>query len=194
MKEMLKLLPYIKQYKGMFTGGILLMICMVGFELAGPLIAAAIIDNHIKLGEGNILIRPILYLVALFLTIKMMHAAASYYAQIILISAGTRAVQKMRLDVFKHVQQLPIRYFDNLPAGKVVARITNDTESILQLFASVIPMFMVSILTIFSITAIVFYIHVWTGIVMLLFIPVIIIWGVLYKKYSNENNHINNSH
>ena len=72
MKEMLKLLPYIKQYKGMFTGGILLMICMVGFELAGPLIAAAIIDNHIKLGEGNILIRPILYLVALFLTIKMM--------------------------------------------------------------------------------------------------------------------------
>lgn len=190
MKEMLKLLPYIKQYKGMFTGGILLMICMVCFELAGPLIAAAIIDNHIKLGEGNILIRPILYLVALFLTIKMMHAVASYYAQIILISAGTRAVQKMRLDVFKHVQQLPIRYFDNLPAGKVVARITNDTESILQLFASVIPMFMVSILTIFSITAIVFYVHFWTGVVMLLFIPVIIIWSVLYKKYSNENNHI----
>jgi|GEM_PF-6603780 ABC-type multidrug transport system, ATPase and permease components len=179
MKEMLKLLPYIKQYKGMFTGGILLMICMVGFELAGPLIAAAIIDNHIKLGEGNILIRPILYLVALFLTIKMMHAVASYYAQIVLISAGTRAVQKMRLDVFKHVQQLPIRYFDNLPAGKVVARITNDTESILQLFASVIPMFMVSILTIFSITAIVFYVHFWTGVVMLLFIPVIIIWSVL---------------
>src|SRR5699024_6724057 len=98
--------------------------------------------------------------------------------------------QKMRLDVFKHVQQLPIRYFDNLPAGRVVARITNDTESILQLFASVIPMFMVSILTIFSITAIVFYVHFWTGIVMLLFIPVIIIWSVLYKKYSNENNHI----
>ncbi|CDZ99031.1 putative multidrug resistance ABC transporter ATP-binding/permease protein YheH [Jeotgalicoccus saudimassiliensis] len=190
MKEMLRLLPYVKQYKGMFSGGILLMILMVGFELAGPLIAAAIIDNHIKLGEGNILIRPILYLIALFLAIKLMHAAASYFAQIVLISAGTKAIQQMRLDVFKHVQQLPIRYFDNLPAGKVVARITNDTESILQLFASVIPMFMVSILTIFSITAIVFYVHMWTGIVMLLFIPVIIIWGVLYKKYSNENNHI----
>lgn len=190
MREMVKLLSYIKQYKGMFTGGIFLMICMVGFELAGPLIAATIIDNHIKLGEGKILIRPILYLVGLFLTIKLMHAVTSYYAQIVLVSAGTRAIQQMRLDVFKHVQQLPIRYFDNLPAGKVVARITNDTESILQLFASVIPMFMVSILTIFSITAIVFYIHVWTGIVMLLFIPVIIIWGVLYKKYSNENNHI----
>ncbi len=46
MKEMVKLLPYIKQYKGMFAGGILLMICMVGFELAGPLIAAAILDTY----------------------------------------------------------------------------------------------------------------------------------------------------
>src|SRR5699024_6368560 len=100
MKEMLKLLPYIKQYKGMFTGGILLMLCMVGFDLAGPLIAAAIIDNHIKLGEGNILIRPILYLVALFLTIKMMHAVASYYAQIILFSSGKSTVLNMLLYVF----------------------------------------------------------------------------------------------
>lgn len=190
MKEMLKLLPYIKQYKLMFLGGIMLMILMVGFELAGPLIAASILDNHIKLGEGNILLRPILYLIGLFLTIKLLHAVVSYFAQIVLVSAGTKAIQQMRHDVFKHVQSLPIRYFDNLPAGKVVARITNDTESILQLFASVIPMFMVSILTIFSITAIVFYVHFWTGIVMLLFIPVILIWGILYKKYSNENNHI----
>lgn len=187
---MLKLLPYIKQYKLMFLGGIMLMILMVGFELAGPLIAASILDNHIKLGEGNILLRPILYLIGLFLTIKLLHAVVSYFAQIVLVSAGTKAIQQMRHDVFKHVQSLPIRYFDNLPAGKVVARITNDTESILQLFASVIPMFMVSILTIFSITAIVFYVHFWTGIVMLLFIPVILIWGILYKKYSNENNHI----
>ena len=190
MKEMVKLLPYIKQYKGMFAGGILLMICMVGFELAGPLIAATILDRHIKLGEGNIVLQPILYLIALFLTIKLLHAVTSYFAQIVLVSAGTRAIQKMRLDVFKHVQNLPIRYFDNLPAGKVVARITNDTESILQLFASVIPMFMVSILTIFSIVGIVFYVHFWTGIVMLVFIPIVIIWGVLYKKYSNDNNHI----
>jgi len=190
MKEMLKLLPYIKQYKLMFLGGIMLMILMVGFELAGPLIAASILDNHIKLGEGNILLRPILYLIGLFLTIKLLHAVVSYFAQIVLVSAGTKAIQQMRHDVFKHVQSLPIRYFDDLPAGKVVARITNDTESILQLFASVIPMFMVSILTIFSITAIVFYVHFWTGIVMLLFIPVILIWGILYKKYSNENNHI----
>ncbi|CAD2078027.1 putative multidrug resistance ABC transporter ATP-binding/permease protein YheH [Jeotgalicoccus aerolatus] len=190
MKEMLKLLPYIKQYKLMFLGGIMLMILMVGFELAGPLIAASILDNHIKLGEGNILLRPILYLIGLFLTIKLLHAVVSYFAQIVLVCAGTKAIQQMRHDVFKHVQSLPIRYFDNLPAGKVVARITNDTESILQLFASVIPMFMVSILTIFSITAIVFYVHFWTGIVMLLFIPVILIWGILYKKYSNENNHI----
>ena len=104
MKEMVKLLPYIKQYKGMFAGGILLMICMVGFELAGPLIAATILDRHIKLGEGNIVLQPILYLIALFLTIKLLHAVTSYFAQIVLVSAGTRAIQKMRLNTCRTCQ------------------------------------------------------------------------------------------
>lgn len=190
MHEMKKLWPYVKQYNKLFTLGILMMIVMVILELLGPLIAMTILDNHIKLGAGNIVITPILYLLALFLTIKLTHAVMSYFTKIVLVSAGTKAVQKMRHDVFNHVQNLPIRYFDNLPAGKVVARITNDTESILQLFAEVIPMFLVGTLTIFGIVGIVFYVHTWTGIVMLLFIPVIIIWGVLYKKYSNDNNHI----
>lgn len=190
MHEMKKIWPYVKQYNKLFTLGILMMIVMVVLELLGPLIAMTILDNHIKLGTGNIVITPILYLLTLFLTIKLTHAVMSYFTKIVLVSAGTKAVQKMRHDVFNHVQNLPIRYFDNLPAGKVVARITNDTESILQLFAEVIPMFLVGTLTIFGIVGIVFYVHAWTGIVMMLFIPVIIIWGVLYKKYSNDNNHI----
>lgn len=190
MQEIKKLMPYVKLYKGLFTLGILMMIVMVVLELLGPLIAMNILDHHIKLGAGNIVIEPILYLLALFLTIKLTHAVMSYYTKIVLVSAGTKAVQKMRHDVFNHVQNLPIKYFDNLPAGKVVARITNDTESILQLFAEVIPAFLVGMLTIFGIVGIVFYVHFWTGIIMLIFIPVMIIWGVLYKKYSNDNNHI----
>ncbi|BBP88184.1 hypothetical protein BsIDN1_18020 [Bacillus safensis] len=51
---------------------------------------------------------------------------------------------KMRVDVFEHIQTLPIRYFDNLPAGKVVARITNDTETIRDLYVTVLANFVTS--------------------------------------------------
>ena len=168
MTEMKRLIPYILKFKGPFIIGLILLFLMIGFELIGPLISASIIDNHIRLGEGNIVLRPILYLIALFLGLKLMHSVVSYFSLIYLVSAGTKAIQQMRKDVFRHVQRLPIKYFDNLPAGKVVARITNDTESILELFTSVIPMILSSILTIVSIVTIVFLINTWTGIIMLL--------------------------
>ncbi|MCK1977560.1 ABC transporter ATP-binding protein/permease [Jeotgalicoccus huakuii] len=190
MTELKRLFPYILSFKGIFFSGVILMIMMTAFELVGPLIAARIIDEHIKLGEGNIILEPILYLIALFMGLKIIHAITTFFAQILLATAGSKAIKKMRKEVFGHVQRLPIKYFDNLPAGKVVARITNDTESILELFTSVIPMFMASILTIGSIVTVVFFINTWTGIVMLIFMPIIIVWGMLYKKYSNENNHI----
>ena len=50
----------------------------------------------------------------------------------------------MRNELYEHIQTLPIRYFDNLPAGKVVARITNDTEAIRNLYVTVVSQFAIS--------------------------------------------------
>jgi len=189
MAEMKRLLGYAMEYKWMFASGVMLMILMVGFELLGPFIAMMILDNHIKVGGGTIELTPIFKLLGLFFAIKVLHAIFSYFQTVILQKSGGLVVRKMRNDVFSHVQKLPIRYFDDLPAGRVVARITNDTETILEMFSVVLPMFMVSALTVGTITVIIFTINVWTGIMMLIFIPVIILWMVLYRKYSNDYNH-----
>lgn len=176
-------------FKGRFALGITLMILMVGFELLGPVIAMIILDRHIQGGEGQIEMLPIYQLLAVFLGIKLLHAVFSYFQEVVLQNSGALVVQKMRNDVFQHVQRLPIRYFDDLPAGKVVARITNDTESILNMFSVVLPLFLVSSLTVGAITVITLFINVWTGLIMLLFVPIIIVWMILYRKYSNEFNH-----
>ncbi|WP_017548709.1 ABC transporter ATP-binding protein [Salinicoccus carnicancri] len=189
MAEMKRLLGYAMEYKWMFASGVMLMILMVGFELLGPFIAMMILDDHIKVGGGSIELAPIFKLLGLFFSIKVLHAVFSYFQTVILQKSGGLVVRKMRNDVFSHVQRLPIRYFDDLPAGRVVARITNDTETILEMFSVVLPMFMVSALTVGTITVIIFTINVWTGIMMLVFIPVIILWMVLYRKYSNDYNH-----
>lgn len=189
MAEMKRLLGYAMEYKWMFASGILLMILMVGFELLGPFIAMIILDNHIKVGGNSIELTPIFKLLGLFFAIKVLHAIFSYFQTVILQKSGGLVVRKMRNDVFSHVQKLPIRYFDDLPAGKVVARITNDTETILEMFSVVLPLFMVSALTVGTVTVIIFTINVWTGVMMLIFIPVVISWMILYRKYSNDYNH-----
>ena len=57
----------------------------------------------------------------------------------------------MRNDVFRHIQRLPVHYFDNLPAGKVVSRVTNDTEAIRELYVSVLANFFTGIIYIVAI-------------------------------------------
>lgn len=189
MEEIKRLIRYASDYKWLFIRGIILMVFMVGFELLGPFIAMLILDNHIKVGGNTIELTPIFQLLGLFFLIKVLHAVFSYFQTVILQKSGALVVQKMRNDIFRHVQKLPIRYFDNLPAGKVVARITNDTESILQMFSVVLPMFMVSALTVGAITVIIFTINFWTGLIVLIFLPMVILWMILYRKYSNDYNH-----
>ena len=189
MKEIKRLFNYTLPYKYWFLLGIILMISMVAFELAGPLIIMRILDDHIQLGAGNINIIPIVQLLIVFAVIKIVHAVAAYFAQIVLQGTGARVVQGLRHEVFEHIQKLPIRYFDNLPAGKVVARITNDTETILQFFTAVLPTVLVSGLTMLAILVAIFIINPYAGLVMIAFVPVIILWMVLYRKYSNDFNH-----
>ncbi|WP_434122261.1 ABC transporter ATP-binding protein [Salinicoccus roseus] len=190
MKEMKRLMGYAFKFRGHFILGISLMVLMVGFELLGPFIAMQILDRHIQNGTGEIELLPIYQLLGVFLTIKMMHAIFSYLQGIVLQKSGALVVQDIRNDVFRHVQKLPIRYFDDLPAGKVVSRITNDTESILHMFSEVLPMFLVSTLTIGGITAVTFVINFWAGLAMLVVIPFVLIWMVLYRKYSEGYNHM----
>lgn len=165
------------------------MIIAVAAELLGPVVIMTILDDYISLGEGRVLLEPIIQLLIIYAVIKVVHAIVAYATQIVLQNTGARVVQGMRHEVFEHIQRLPIRYFDNLPAGKVVARITNDTETILQFFTVVLPTLLVSGLTMIAITIAVFYINVFSGVVMLLAVPLVIVWMILYRKYSNDFNH-----
>ena len=189
MTEIKRLFRYVIPYKWWFILGISLMIIAVAAELLGPVVIMTILDDYISLGEGRVLLEPIIQLLIIYAVIKVVHAVVAYATQIVLQNTGARVVQGMRHEVFEHIQRLPIRYFDNLPAGKVVARITNDTETILQFFTVVLPTLLVSGLTMIAITIAVFYINVFSGVVMLLAVPLVIVWMILYRKYSNDFNH-----
>lgn len=189
MTEFKRVTAYALNFKWWFVLGIVLTILTVGLQLLSPVVLMVVLDRYIDI-DGPIDLSPVLMMLALFLTIRLVHAAVVYFSHIVLQSTGAKTVQELRTDVFKHIQKLPVKYFDNLPAGMVVARITNDTESILALFSSVIPTFLVSILTIAGITGAIYIVHPFAGVIMLIFIPLIILWIVLYRIYVNKYNHV----
>ncbi|MBG9533321.1 multidrug ABC transporter permease [Bacillus thuringiensis] len=113
----------------------------------------------------------------------------AYGKQFFLQKAANKIIQVMREDVFSHIQTLPIRYFDHLPAGKIVSRVTNDTEAIRDLYVTVLATFVSSIIYIIGIFAALFLLDVKLASLCLLIIPILIVWAILYRKYASVYNH-----
>ncbi|WP_414053525.1 ABC transporter ATP-binding protein [Macrococcus equi] len=179
-----------KERKLFFIGFILLFFSVVT-ELIGPIIGMYIIDHYIKTAtEGLIQMKPILLLLAIYFIIALMYAILSYYQTIYFQTAGSNVIRHLRTELFSHVQKLPIKYFDNLPAGKVVARITNDTQTILELFTVMLPAYISGITNITGIIIAIFYFNVKVGFVALIVVPLLFGWLFIYRKISDRYNNI----
>ncbi|MBB3125980.1 ATP-binding cassette subfamily B protein [Paenibacillus rhizosphaerae] len=103
-------------------------------------------------------------------------------------SSANKVIQKLRTDVYAHMQRLPVYFFDTLPAGKVVSRITNDTEAVKDLFVAVLSNFSSGIIYITGVYIALFLLDVRLGLVCLFVVPLLIVWIVLYRKFATKYN------
>jgi ATP-binding cassette subfamily B protein len=131
----------------------------------------------------------IIGLLSLYFGLIVIAAIFEYGQRFYLQMSANRVIQKMREDVFGQIQKLPIRYFDNLPAGKVVARITNDTEAIRELYVTVLSTFFTSAIYITGIYIALFILNVKLAFICLLLLPILFVWTLVYRKYASKYNH-----
>ncbi|MBS4210318.1 ABC transporter ATP-binding protein [Bacillus sp. FJAT-50079] len=122
----------------------------------------------------------------LFIIAAIFHYGQYFYLQ----KAANRIIQTMRTNIFSHVQKLPIRYFDDLPAGKVVARITNDTEAIRELYVTVLSTFFTGAIYITGIYVAMFFLDVKLAFFCLLVLPIMYGWMIVYRKFASKYNHV----
>jgi ATP-binding cassette subfamily B multidrug efflux pump len=131
-----------------------------------------------------------LLLLALFyFGLLALGAVFTYGQKYLLQTSANRIIQKMRTDVFAQIQRLPITYFDNQPAGKVVSRITNDTEAIRELYVQVLANFFTGSIYITGIIAALFVLDYRLAIFTVPIIPMLYVWIIVYRKYASRFNH-----
>ncbi|RXK18154.1 ABC transporter ATP-binding protein [Macrococcus sp. DPC7161] len=175
--------------KKLFLIGLLMLFVAVVTELIGPMIAMHILDKYVK--KSAILeVNAILQLLGLYMIVAVVYAIFSYYQTIYFQTAGSNVIKNLRISLFKHVQKLPIHYFDNLPAGKVVARITNDTQTILELFTVMLPSYISGIVNITGIIIVIFIFNYKVGLLALIVVPLLFFWLMYYRKVSDQYNRI----
>jgi ATP-binding cassette subfamily B multidrug efflux pump len=135
-------------------------------------------------------ITGIISLLLAYFGLLVISAVFQYGENYLLKTSANRIIQKMRNDVFAHIQRLPIKYFDNLPAGKVVARITNDTEAIRDLYVTVLANFFTSTITITGIYIALFILNAKLAAWCLLLLPILYVWILIYRKFASKYNRV----
>ena len=133
---------------------------------------------------------PKMLLLAVFYFLLILVSSAFTYGQRYLLQvSANRILQRMRRDVFRQLGRMPIAYFDNLPAGKIVSRITNDTEAIREFYVTVVANLLSSAVNMLGIYIALLILNLQLALLCLLLLPILSVWVVLYRKFAVPVNH-----
>ncbi len=186
-----RLLTYLSYYKKQFTVGAILLLLAAALELTSPLIAKQLIDRVMTpaVNSSNLDTMLLIHLLAGYLLVNLIGSLFRYISLLQLRKMSNSIVKKMRDQLFDHMHKLPVSYFDQIPAGKVVARITNDTEVLRSNFyVIVISNLLSNIIQIIGAFIALFLLNRTLGAAMLILIPILGIWQHFYTKYASRYN------
>ena len=183
-----KLFKYALNLKWPLIVGFIITILASLTELAGPYIISKILDDNLKEGIGAINYKVFAGLVIVYFLSSVLVALIRYIMNLQFAKVANGLALKIREDVFNHVINLPLQFFDKYPAGKIVTRITNDTQDIRLLFQ--VLLFEVLTTLVFSIGLIIglFLVSPYLGLITLVFLPFAYLIFSDYKKKSTRYN------
>lgn len=187
MTTVKRLLSYMKYKPWNFVVGFTFLILAVIADLSAPLIAQQVIDNVITPAaeSGDLFTDTLIRLLAIYIGLMFITAILRYASYLILTRAANGIVKILRDQSYKHLQTLPVSYFDNLPAGKVVSRITNDSEVLRQQFyVATISNVMLNIAYVVGTYVAITRLHRGLGLALLALLPIMYLWHKYYSKHA----------
>ncbi|MDF2154646.1 ABC transporter transmembrane domain-containing protein [Vibrio sp. CAU 1672] len=180
-----RLLSYpLAQPKPMIKGLILLFIAALA-NAGGPWLIQYFIDEHIAKGDYS---TPVLASLAVGYILLLVTSATFQYLQSLQFSlVATNTIKTIRKQTFSGVLRQPLSAFDYTPAGRLVSRITNDTESLQQFYELLIATVVKNVVMILVMIGVMFFLSWKLTVVVLVLLPVVIGFMYLFKKLSTES-------
>ena len=179
-------LPYMKKAKRSYIIGFVFSLLNVGLGVAGVYVLSKVFDGITGDLTRQIILKS-LVVVAGYGLILLCSGISNYIRNIYLVKGANEVYVRIKMQVYDHIQSLPIKYFDNMPAGSVVSRITSDVNQIRTFFVSTFVQILIIVLKIIFSYVILFYVDVRFGLFMLVLFPVMFIVLKIYNKLSIDS-------
>ncbi|WP_068617247.1 ABC transporter ATP-binding protein [Paenibacillus tuaregi] len=202
-KQFRRLFSYMKPYARQLLPLIILMMILGTItKLTVPYLTSLAIDKAI-VKEGSL---SLLYIItgSVILLYLIQWGASAYrikYTNII----GQRVIYDLRSDLFRHIQKLSFNFYDKRPAGSVLVRVTNDVNSLQDLFTNGVVNLMIDCVQLVGIVVILLLVNWKLGLAVMVTVPIMffistklrqtirIAWQVVRTKNSRINSHLNES-
>ena len=179
-------LPYMKKAKRSYIIGFIFSLLNVGLGVAGVYVLSKVFDGITGDLTRQIILKS-LVVIAGYGLILLCSGISNYIRNIYLVKGANEVYVRIQMQVYDHIQSLPIKYFDNMPAGSVVSRITSDVNQIRTFFVSTFVQILIIVLKIIFSYIVLFYVDVRFGLFMLALFPVMFIVLKIYNKLSIDS-------
>ncbi len=182
-KEIIRrLMAYAKPFWKQFV----MVGCVMLFSIAYDIVSPLIIGWIEQLIVGDFKMRQIYAAVALYVSILVVSMICTYVQAIVLQKTGQRIISIMREDLFIHIEGLSHEQLNAIPVGKLVTRVTNDTNAISMMFTNLLVNLLKNIFVIVGVLAAMLCLNYELTLMILCFVPFIILFTVIFRKFSRR--------
>src|ERR687891_371269 len=178
-----RLWPFIGPYKRLFVISMLLLPLQQAFGLAQPYLMKIGIDQYIA-GKDLWGLQSVMLLFLGALAGETIMVFFHYYFT---MAVAQRCLADLRVDIFSHVQKLPMSYFDRNPVGRLVTRMTTDVDVLQEMFSSGVMTLISDFVMVIWIIGIMFYLHVGLALVPLVLIPPMAVAINFFRVKARQN-------
>ena len=177
-----RLIQYAKPYGGKFIIVGFLVLFSISYDIASPLIVGYIEG----LVVGDFPLDHLFASVAVYAGVLVFSMLSTYFQAVILQKVGQRIISDLREDLFTHIESLAHEQLNEIPVGKLVTRVTNDTNAISMMFTNLLVNLTKNAFVILGILVAMLCLNYELTLMVLCFVPFIVIFTVIFRKFSRR--------
>lgn len=179
---LIRLFKYTLPYKWIIVLAFITLILSTVASMMTPYMVKIFIDDYLT--PRHFPKETMVWLIVIFISIQLIGAITLYFSQYLFQYLAFKVIQQLRIDAFNKLGKLGMRYFDKVPGGSIVSRLTNDTETIVDMIVGVFSTFIMAFFMMISSYIMMFVLDVKLALIALIFLPIIMIILASYRKYS----------
>lgn len=179
---MRRLLHYLRPYRRYVVVGIVLSLVVSASEAVRPFFTKIAVDVDIANRDPE----GLLITISMFFGVLVLRGVIQYFSAYLTQWIGQRTIFDLRMQVFEHLQQLSLRFYDRNPIGRLITRVTNDIEVLNEMFSSGIVMVFTDIFTIIGILYFMFSMNWQLALISLSVLPLLFYGTFLFRRKARE--------